>query len=136
PAEVLINVRAYTALDDEAFSHAPRLRMVSILGTGTDNVDLTAATRRGLTVTNTPGVGAPSVAELTIGLMVALARAIPLSDARLRRGTWQHGEGPELAGKTLGFPRLGAIRAYAARPAQAMGMHVTARRLRHAPARA
>src|SRR5919202_5363876 len=44
PAEVVINVRAYTALDDEAFSHAPRLRMASLLGTGTDNVDLVAAT--------------------------------------------------------------------------------------------
>ncbi len=64
PAEVIINVRAYTVLDDEAFAHAPRLKMVSILGTGTDNVDLEAATRRAITVTNTPGVGAPSVAEL------------------------------------------------------------------------
>src|SRR5437763_7348562 len=54
-AEVVINVRAYTALDDEAFSHAPRLKLVSILGTGTDNVDLDAARRRGITVTNTPG---------------------------------------------------------------------------------
>jgi phosphoglycerate dehydrogenase-like enzyme len=136
PAEVLINVRAYTALDDEAFSHAPRLRMVSILGTGTDNVDLTAATRRGITVTNTPGVGAPSVAELTIGLMVALARAIPLSDARLRRGTWQHVEGPELAGKTLGLLGLGAIGAYVAGLARAFGMHVIAWSFAHDVARA
>ncbi len=75
PAESIINVRAYTTLDDEAFAHAPRLRMVSILGTGTDNVDLTAATRRGITVTNTPGVGAPSVAELTVGLMWERPRA-------------------------------------------------------------
>ena len=126
PADVLINVRAYTALDDEALAHAPRLRMVSILGTGTDNVDLTAATRRGITVTNTPGVGAPSVAELTVGLMVALARAIPLSDARVRQGTWQHVEGPELAGKTLGLLGLGAIGAYVARLGQAIGMHVIA----------
>src|SRR5437016_739534 len=76
PAEVLINVRAYTALDDEAFSHAPGLRMVSILGTGTDNVDLLAAKARGITVTNTPGVGAPSVAELTLGVILAVTRAI------------------------------------------------------------
>ena len=126
PAEVVINVRAYTALDDEAFSHAPRLRMVSILGTGTDNVDLVAASRRGITVTNTPGVGAPSVAELTMGLMVALARAIPLSDARVRQGTWQHVEGPELAGKTLGLLGLGAIGAHVARLGRALGMQVIA----------
>ena len=70
-AEVVINVRAYTALDEEAFAHAPALRMISILGTGTDNVDLAAAARRGITVTNTPAVGAPSVAELTLGLILA-----------------------------------------------------------------
>src|SRR5579862_1049535 len=81
-AEAIINVRAYTALDDEALAHAPRLKLISILGTGTDNVDLQAARRRGVTVTNTPGVGAPSVAELTIGLMLAVSRAIPISDAR------------------------------------------------------
>src|SRR5437879_3487282 len=89
-AAVLINVRAYTALDDEALQHAPRLRMISILGTGTDNVDLEAAQRRGIVVTNTPGVGAPSVAELALGLILAVTRAIPISDARLRRGEWQH----------------------------------------------
>ena len=126
PAEVVINVRAYTALDDEAFSHAPALKMVSILGTGTDNVDLEAAKRRGVTVTNTPGVGAPSVAELTIGLMFGLVRSIPISDARLRQGTWQHVEGPELAGKTLGLLGLGAIGQYVARLGLGLGMRVIA----------
>src|SRR5215216_910796 len=58
PAEVVINVRAYSVFDDEALAHAPRLKMISILGTGTDNVDLEAATRRGVVVTNTPGIGA------------------------------------------------------------------------------
>jgi D-3-phosphoglycerate dehydrogenase len=119
-------VRAYTALDDEALSHAPALKVVSILGTGTDNVDLEAAKRRGITVTNTPGVGAPSVAELTIGLMFGLVRSIPISDARLRQGTWQHVEGPELAGKTLGLLGLGAIGQYVARLGQALGMRVIA----------
>lgn len=124
PAEVIINVRAYTALDDEAFAHAPHLKMVSILGTGTDNVDLVAAKRRGITVTNTPGVGAPSVAELTIGLMFGLVRSIPISDGRLRQGTWQHVEGPELAGKTLGLLGLGAIGQYVARLGLGLGMRV------------
>jgi D-3-phosphoglycerate dehydrogenase len=125
-AEILINVRSYTALDDEAFSNAPHLKMVSILGTGTDNVDLDAASRRGITVTNTPGVGAPSVAELTIGLMLGLCRAIPLSDARVRQGVWQHVEGPELAGKTLGLLGLGAIGESVARLGRALGMRVIA----------
>src|SRR5579872_3106689 len=56
-AAIAINVRAYTSFDEELFAHTPELRMVSILGTGTDNVDLAAASRRGITVTNTPGVG-------------------------------------------------------------------------------
>ncbi len=97
-AEAIINVRAYTLLDDEAMSMAPKLRMISILGTGTDNVDLAAAKRRDIVVTNTPGTGATSVAELTLGLLLAVARAVPVSDARLRRGEWQHVEGPELEG--------------------------------------
>jgi phosphoglycerate dehydrogenase-like enzyme len=125
-AEVVINVRAYTLLDDEALSHAPSLKMISILGTGTDNVDLVAAKRRGVTVTNTPAVGAPSVAELTIGLMLAVVRAIPLSDARVRQGAWQHVEGPELNGKTLGLLGLGAIGSRVARMGGGLGMHVVA----------
>ena len=136
PAEIVINVRAYTALDDEAFSHAPALKMVSILGTGTDNVDLEAAKRRGVTVTNTPGVGAPSVAELTIGLMFGLVRSIPISDARLRQGTWQHVEGPELAGKTLGLLGLGAIGQYVAGLGLGLGMRVIAWSYSADPARA
>lgn len=125
-AEVLINVRAYTALDDEALAHAPKLRLISILGTGTDNVDLSAAQRRGVTVTNTPAVGAPSVAELTIGLMLAVVRAIPVSDRRVREGVWQHVEGPELFGKTLGLLGLGAIGSRVATMARGLGMRVVA----------
>src|ERR687891_189226 len=91
-AEALINVRAYTLLDDEALQHAPKLRMISILGTGTDNVDLAAAKRRGIVVTNTPGVGAPSVAELTLALLLAVARGVVTGDVALRSGGWVHTE--------------------------------------------
>jgi phosphoglycerate dehydrogenase-like enzyme len=125
-AAIAINVRAYTAFNDELFAHAPQLKMVSILGTGTDNVDLEAARRRSITVTNTPGVGAPSVAELTLGLILAVARAIPISDARVRGGTWQHVEGPELYGKTLGLLGLGAIGGRVAQLGHAFGMSVIA----------
>ena len=123
-ADVLINVRAYTLLDAEAMAAAPKLRMISILGTGTDNVDLSAATRRGIVVTNTPGVGAASVAELTLGLMLAVARTIPVADAQLRQGVWRHREGPELEGKTLGVLGLGAIGRRVARLGQGLGMRV------------
>jgi phosphoglycerate dehydrogenase-like enzyme len=135
-ADALINVRSYTALDDEAFAAAPRLKLVSILGTGTDNVDLAAARRRGISVTNTPGVGAPSVAELTIGLILAVTRGIPVSDARVRQGTWQHVEGPELEGKTLGLLGLGAIGERVARLGRGFGMRVIAWSFAHDPARA
>jgi phosphoglycerate dehydrogenase-like enzyme len=125
-AEVAINVRAYTVFDEELLARASRLRLISILGTGTDNVDLAAARRRGVTVTNTPAVGAPSVAELTLGLMLATVRAIPLSDARIRGGVWQHVEGPELEGKTLGLLGLGAIGSRVARMGRGLGMRVIA----------
>jgi D-3-phosphoglycerate dehydrogenase len=136
PAEVVINVRAYSTFDDEAFAHAPNLKMVSILGTGTDNVDLEAATRHGVVVTNTPGVGAPSVAEMTFGLLLAVARAIPLSHERLRAGTWQHIEGPELMGKTLALLGIGAIGSRVARIGQGLGMRVIAWTFNNDPARA
>jgi phosphoglycerate dehydrogenase-like enzyme len=135
-AEAIINVRSYTALDDEAFASAPRLKLVSILGTGTDNVDLVAAKQRGITVTNTPGVGAPSVAELTLGLILAVTRGIPVSDVRVRQGTWQHVEGPELEGKTLGLLGLGAIGERVARLGRVFGMRVIAWSFAHDTARA
>jgi phosphoglycerate dehydrogenase-like enzyme len=125
-AEVAINVRAYTAFDAELLKRATKLRLISILGTGSDNVDLAAARQRGVTVTNTPGVGAPSVAELTLGLILAVTRAIPLSDARVRGGEWQHVEGPELEGKTLGVLGLGAIGSRVARMGHGLGMRVIA----------
>jgi phosphoglycerate dehydrogenase-like enzyme len=125
-AEVAINVRAYTVFDRELLERAGKLRLISILGTGTDNVDLAAARERGVTVTNTPGVGAPSVAELTLGLILAVTRAIPLSDARVRGGEWQHVEGPELEGKTLGVLGLGAIGSRVARMGRGLGMRVVA----------
>jgi phosphoglycerate dehydrogenase-like enzyme len=125
-ADAVINVRAYTVFDDELFERASKLKLISILGTGTDNVDLAAARRRGVTVTNTPAVGAPSVAELTLGLILATVRAIPLSDVRVRAGTWQHVEGPELEGKILGLLGLGAIGSRVARMGRGLGMRVIA----------
>lgn len=126
PAEVIINVRAYSLFDEEALERAPRLKLISILGTGTDNVDLSAATRRGVAVCNTPGVGAVSVAELALGLMLAVARGIPLSDRRLRSGIWQHDEWPDLDGKTLGLLGLGAVGQRFARLGAALGMRIIA----------
>jgi phosphoglycerate dehydrogenase-like enzyme len=125
-ADVVINVRAYSRFDDEALARAPRLKLISVQGVGTDNIDLEAAKQRGITVTNTPGVNAVSVAEMTIGLILAVARAIPLSDRRMREGVWQHPPAIELQGKTLGLLGLGAIGSYTAKLANGLGMNTIA----------
>jgi phosphoglycerate dehydrogenase-like enzyme len=125
-AEVVINVRAYSRFDDEALARAPRLKMISVQGVGTDNIDLDAAKARGIVVTNTPGVNAVSVAEMTIGLIFAVSRAIPLSDRRMREGVWQHPPAFELQGKTLGLLGLGAIGSYTAKLAAGLGLNVIA----------
>lgn len=110
--------------DASVFAAAPRLRVVARYGVGTDTVDLDAAERHGVTVTNTPGANTVAVAELALGLMLALARDLPSAVAGTRAGGWRRSRGWELAGKTLGLIGLGRIgRAVAAR-ASAFGMHV------------
>jgi D-3-phosphoglycerate dehydrogenase len=100
--------------------------MLSLWGTGTDNVDLAAAARHGVTVTNTPGVAATSIAEHCLALMLATARRIPRADAAIRRGEWPRGEGAQMHGKTLGVIGLGAIGRRFARLGAAVGMRVIA----------
>jgi phosphoglycerate dehydrogenase-like enzyme len=124
PAEIVINVRAYSPFDAEALSHALNLKLISFVGTGIDNVDVKECARRGIVVSNTPGVAATSVAELALGLMLAVARMIPASDRTLRQGEWRHWDGPELAGKTLALLGLGAIGRQMAVLGRAIGMRV------------
>jgi D-3-phosphoglycerate dehydrogenase len=97
-----------------------------VWGTGTDHVDLAAATRHGVTVTNTPGVSAISIAEHALALLLAAARHIPQMDASTRRGEWARGQSVELRGKTCGIIGLGAIGRQFARLAGAVGMRVIA----------
>lgn len=125
-AEVVINIRSSSKFGEEVFEHTPRLRLLSLWGTGTDNVDLAAAARHGITVTNTPGVSAFSVAEHTLALMLAVARGIPAQDAAVREGRWPRGQGIELRGKTLGVIGLGAIGRRFAELCRAIGMRVIA----------
>lgn len=123
-AEIVINIRSSARFTAEFFDACPKLRMISIWGTGTDNVDLEEARRRGITVTNTPGVAAPSIAEHTIALMMAAARSIPRLDAEVRRGQWPRGSMMQLTGKTLGIIGLGAIGQRAAKLGAGLGMRV------------
>src|SRR5947199_409183 len=80
-------------------------------GVGVDNIDVAAATRRGIIVMNTPGGNTVSTAEHTITMMMALARHIPFANASLQGGQWDRGKfvGVQLAGKTLGIAGLGRV---------------------------
>ena len=124
PAEVVINVRAYSKFDAQTLAAAPQLKLITVVGTGVDNVDVAECKRKGVVVCNTPGVATASVAELTLGLVLAVARMIPASDRALRAGEWRHWEGPELAGKTLGLLGLGAIGRQVAGLGRGVGMRV------------
>src|SRR4029079_19531878 len=86
-----------------------RLKVVSKWGVGTDNIDKSAAAELGIRVTNTPGVFAGEVADVTVGYMVMLARGLHRTDAVARAGGWPKIEGFSLAGRTLGIVGLGAI---------------------------
>lgn len=125
-AVATINIRAYSRFDADLLAALPELRAISILGTGTDNVDLDAATKHGVVVSNTPGASAVSVAELAIALMMAAARSVAQSDAWVRAGQWRHARSVELRGKTLGLVGLGLIAQEMASMGRALGMKVIA----------
>ena len=125
-AEAVVGLRAYSRFSKRVIDASPLLRMISIWGTGTDNVDLDACRARGVLVTNTPGVNANSVAEQTIALMLAVARQIPAMDRGTREGQWPRAMLVQLEGKTLGVVGLGAIGSRVATIAKAFGMKVLA----------
>jgi phosphoglycerate dehydrogenase-like enzyme len=102
------------------------LQVVVRFGSGTDNVDLEAARRRGVRVASTPGANARSVAELAIGLLLALARHLVLHDREVRSGSWSRHTGIELAGRRLGVVGYGAVGRQVAGIARAIGMEVAA----------
>ncbi len=100
--------------------------MISIWGTGTDNVDLAGARELGVTVTNTPGANALSVAEHTIAILLSLARQIPFLDREVRAGNWPRVEMVQLSGKVIGLLGLGAVGRCVASMARGLGMQVIA----------
>ena len=113
-------------IDRSVIESAPHLKVIARYGVGVDNVDLDAAGERGIVVTNTPGANAGAVAELVIGLMLALARRIPQADRAVRRGTWARLDGVALEGKVIGLLGFGAIGREVARRLVAMGCTVCA----------
>ena len=121
-----IVVRSRTKVTREVIEASGRLRAVARAGVGLDNVDLEAAKERGVEVLNSPEAPSNAVAELVLGLMLSLARRIPLGDASMKRGEWikRRLTGFELEGKTLGIVGFGRIGYNLARKAKAMGMRV------------
>ena len=123
-----IVVRSATKLTADLIDLADRLKVIGRAGVGVDNVDVEAATRRGIIVANAPESTVVSAAEHTVGLLVALARNIPQAHAALKQGQWKRSAygGVELAGKTLGVLGFGRIGQQVARRALGLGMHVVA----------
>jgi D-3-phosphoglycerate dehydrogenase / 2-oxoglutarate reductase len=129
-AKLLPDMDGYIAgLDDitaEALNSANRLKVIARYGVGVDNVDLAAAAARGIVVTNTPGANSASVAEMTVGLILSLARKLLDGISATRSGGWPRINGTSLEGKTIGLLGFGAIGKQTARRLAGFDCHVLA----------
>ncbi|HWD21111.1 MAG TPA: phosphoglycerate dehydrogenase [Verrucomicrobiae bacterium] len=121
-------VRSETKITKKVIDAAPNLRVVGRAGVGVDNVDVDAATQRGIVVMNTPGGNTISTAELTFSMLMALARRIPQAHGSMKEGKWDRKQyqGTELYNKTLGILGMGRIGGEVAKRAAAFGMKVLA----------
>src|SRR5262245_19793789 len=121
-------VRSATKVTKDLLDDAPHLRIVGRAGTGVDNIDVPAASSRGVLVVNAPGANSISVAEHTCALMLALARMVPAADGAMKKSKWEKKRflGTELRGKTLGIAGLGRIGQEVALRARAFGMRIVA----------
>jgi D-3-phosphoglycerate dehydrogenase len=121
-------VRSATKVTADLLQAGPRLRIIGRAGTGVDNIDVEAASHRGILVVNAPGANSISVAEHACALMLALARAVPAADRAMKAGKWEKKKflGSELRGKTLGIAGLGRIGQEVAHRARAFGMRIIA----------
>ncbi len=120
-------VRSDTQVTEEVMAAAPELRVIGRAGAGVDNIDVPAATRRGIVVMNAPGENTISAAEHTMSMLLAMARRIPAADRSMRAGRWERGAtflGVELYGKTLGVLGVGKVGREVASRARAFGMVV------------
>ena len=121
-------VRSQTKVSAEVIEAAPRLKVIARAGVGVDNVDVPAATRRGVIVLNSPEGNTIAATEHTIALLLALSRRIPDAHSSMRQGEWKRGKfvGVEVYNKVLGIIGLGKIGAEVARRARALGMRLVA----------
>jgi D-3-phosphoglycerate dehydrogenase / 2-oxoglutarate reductase len=121
-------VRSATKVTRDLLAAGPRLRIVGRAGTGVDNIDMAAASGRGVLVVNAPGANSISVAEQAVALMLSLARSVPAADRAMKDGKWEKKRflGTELRGKTLGIAGLGRIGQEVAGRARSFGMRIVA----------
>ena len=121
-------VRSRTQVTAKVVEAGVNLKVIGRAGVGVDNIDVAAAVAHGVTVVNSPMAASVSVAEHTLGLMLALARQVPAADASIKQGKWEKSAflGVELAGKTLGLLGIGRIGGLVANRASAFGMSVLA----------
>jgi D-3-phosphoglycerate dehydrogenase len=126
-ADALV-VRSATKVTRDMIEAAPKLRVIARAGTGVDNVDVAAATARGIVVMNAPGANSLSVSELAVGLILSMARNIPAADASMKTSKWEKSKfaGAEIRSKTLGLVGLGRIGQEVAARAHAFEMKVIA----------
>ncbi len=126
-ADALI-VRSAVQVDGSLLEHANKLRVIGRAGVGVDNIEVDAATRKGIAVMNTPGANAVAVAEQTIGMMLVMARHLCRANQLMHAGKWEKKslQGTELRGKTIGVVGLGRIGMEVARRARAFEMEVIA----------
>ncbi len=126
-ADAMILFHDIEAMTDATFSRAPRLKAVVRAGVGTNNVDLLAASRRGIGICNVPDYGTEEVADHAIAMLLALVRQLPESDASMRRGEWDYriaSNAVRLRGKTLGLVGCGRIGTATALRGKAFGLDV------------
>ena len=135
-AHTAISIRATSRFTRDVLVSSPELKHVAVWGTGTDNVDLDAARRQSIAVTNTPGTATEAVAEHALALLLALAKRVPELDVRVRAGEWPRGMLMQVVGKTIGIVGTGSIGARMAALARGIGMRVIAWTLHPDEARA
>ena len=128
PSADALLVRSKTKVNTALLEKGPRLKFVGRAGVGVDNIDVGAASKKGIVVANVPGGNTISAAEHSLALLLALARNIPRSDVSVRAGEWKREKfvGSELLGKSLGLLGFGRIGKEVGKRALAFGMKVSA----------
>ena len=135
-ADIVYNIRSTTIFSRNVMKNCPKLKLIAIYGVGYDNIDISAASELGKTITNTPGFSAAAVGEMSLSLMLAVAHRLVPNDRNIRTGSWAKGYSSQLCGKTLGVIGTGNVGQKMAQLGKAIGMKAIAWTLHPSPERA